>query len=200
MRRSTIVITVVGVLGVTILWWIVVVGGVDERIADAEAIAGDLTLQQATLEQQLLVLEDAAQSGSEYGRALQTIETSIPNEPELDVFIETLKAKADQRGVRLVAIGISEPRSSVDEPAADVLVIDLDLAVEAQFWEMLGFLTDLEDLDRLVVIDSISVNPSGGGNPDSATFEQDLLSITLTAALYTKTSPLVAVAEPEEDN
>jgi hypothetical protein len=191
MRRSTLVLVVLGAIAITVLWWVFVVGGVDERIADADAATQQLEIQRSSLESQLLLLQEAAESRGEYTRALATIADSVPAEPDMDVFIEDLKAIADRNAVDLVAIGASEPRAYTESPGVDVLVIDLDLAVEASFFELLGFLISLEDEARLIVVDGITVGAGGGGNENSPTFEEDVLTVNLTARLFAETSPVM---------
>ena len=192
MTRTTLVLIVLGVVIVTGLWWFLVVGGVDNRVEDAQLRAQDLELQRASVELQLLRLEEAAESSRRYRQALDEIALSIPAEPDMAGFIADLNELADRNGVDVVAIGSSEPRPFVGEPATDVLVIELDIALEAQFFEMLGFLFALEDFERLVVIDSIAVNPGGGEDVDSPTFEPDVLTVNMTARIFATSSPVVA--------
>lgn len=191
MQRS-LALVVLAAVAITTLWWIVVVGGVDERIAEADAATAQLEIQRSSLEIQLLQLQEAAESTGEYAAALETIAESIPLEPDMDGFIEDLKRIADSHSVDLVAIGASEPRPHSGEPGADVLVIDLDLAIEASFFELLGFLISLEDDSRLIVIDGISIAPGGAVNQSSSAFDADLLNVNLTASIFATTSPVVA--------
>ncbi len=192
MTRTTIALIVVGVLVFTGLWWFLVVGGVDARVEDARLRGQDLELRRAGVELQLLRLQEAAESSAAYSRALDEIGLSVPETPAMDRFIEDLHALADRNGVDVVAIGASEPRPYIGEPPADVLVIELDIALEAQFFEMLGFLFALEDFQRLVVVDSISVNPGGGADVGSPTFEPDVLTVNMNARIFAQSSPVLA--------
>lgn len=192
MTRTTIALIVAGVLVVTGLWWFLVVGGVDNRVEDARLQGQDLELRRASVELQVLRLEEAAESSGAYARALDEIAQSVPETPEMDRFIEDLHGLADRNGVDVVAIGASEPRPYIGEPAIDVLVIELDLALEAQFFELLGFLFALEDFERLVVVDSIAVNPGGGEAADSPTFEPDVLTVNVRARIFAQSSPVLA--------
>jgi len=191
MRRSTLVLVVIGTAVITAFWWLIIVGGVDERIADADAETQQLRIQQSSLESQLLVLQEAAESSGAYTRALAQIAESVPAEPEMDVFIEELKAIADRQGVDLLALGVAEPRELAGDPSTDVLVIELDVAVEALFFELLGFLIELEDHPRLIVIDSLTVGRSAGGQ-SSPILEGNVLTVNLTASLYATNSSVVA--------
>lgn len=192
MTRTTMALVVVAVLVMTGLWWFLVVGGTDARVEDAQLRAQDLELRRASVELQLLRLQEAAESSGAYRRALDTIAESVPEAPSMDLFIEDLHDLADRNSVEVVAIGASEPRPYVGEPSADVLVIDLDIALEAQFFEMLGLLFALEDFERLIVIDSIAVNPGGGADIGSPNFEPDVLTVNMTARIFARTSPVVA--------
>ena len=201
MRRSALVLVIIGVVALTAVWWLTVVGGADERVAIAEDESASLRLQESQLGDLVVSLNDATERRPQYLQGLRTIEGSVPVQPQLDRFIEQLNQLAASTGVSLVAIGTSEPRPHVGEPPLDVLVIDLDLAVEARFFDLLGFLFALEDLERLVVVDSLSVNPSGARpDPDDpASFESDLLSVSLSATLYTRTATGVTLADAEGD-
>lgn len=192
MTRTTIALIVVAVLVLTGLWWFLVVGGVDDRVEDARLRGQDLELQRASVELQVLRLQEAAEASGAYARALDEIAVSVPETPAMDLFIEDLHALAGRTGVDILAIGASEPRPYIGEPAVEVLVIELDIAMEAQFFEMLGFLFALEDFERLVVVDALSVNPGGGEDVGSPTFEPDVLTVNVTARIFAQSSPVLA--------
>lgn len=189
MRRSSVFVVSLVVIVATAIWWLLVIGGADERRTEAEAQTETLELQRQQLAVRVAALQEADESTPEYIRAMREIEAAVPTTPEIDAFIETLNTAAEKTGTTIVAIALREPRADLEAATPDVLIIDLDLAVEAGFFEMLAFLIELEDMERLVVIDAMSVTPAGDAGEDS--LEQDLLSVNLTGSLYTQTSSLV---------
>ena len=221
MRRATILLVVLAVLAVTAGWWLFVIGPRNEAITSAE----DRLFTEEQRGQQLRVriqqLNDIKDQEISYLFAIGEMESSIPEDPEFDIFLEDLTFLAERSGVDLIAVSANPPIATAGD-GARLFEIELNLTLEGQFFEILGFLFGLEEQERLIRVDMVSLNPIGTPDdvdvttttttteaPDGSTTsstssttttttldvrarpEPGLLSLNLTAKLFTRT-PVVA--------
>jgi Tfp pilus assembly protein PilO len=162
MRRIGLLV-VLGMLLLTAAWWMFLVSPRNSRIAE---LGDELVVAQDT-EQRLRVqvrqLEEIRDREVEYLAALGQLESLIPERPLLDEFIEKIFALTNDTGVELQALVPAFP--AVLEDGTDLRQIAITAQLEGEFFEVLGFLFGLNELDRLVRVDAISVassvDPSG---------------------------------------
>ncbi len=93
--------------------------------------------------------------------------------------IDDLDALADKTSVEWLGASYGEPTLV---PDTDYYAIAVSLRIKGQFFEILGYLYGINDLERLVRIDGVTVSP---GEEDGYT----VLGVTITAVAFT-TSPL----------
>lgn len=206
---------VLGLLAVTAGWWLFVIGPRNDSIAMAEDQLFTAEQQANQLRVRIQQLNDIKDQEISYLFAIGEMESSIPDEPEFDTFLEDLTFLAERVGVDLIALSASPPaRRGTDEDAV-LFEIDLNLSLEGQFFEVLGFLFGLEEMERLIRVDTLAMNPivvaeeettTTTAAPDDSTTtststsstttttidvrtrpEPGLLSINLTASLFTRT-------------
>ncbi|MEN3274011.1 MAG: hypothetical protein V7636_2772, partial [Actinomycetota bacterium] len=84
-------------------------------------------------------------------------------------------------GVDFLSITPSPP---VPPPGAGPAEVHLSIAVTGSYAEVINYLDRLDDLPRLVVIDSLGLTPGGGENPTS-----EDLSVGITARMFTTAVP-----------
>lgn len=220
MRRPGVLLGVLGVIVVTVLWFLFFLSPRNDDIEQAEQALASAQDQEQILRTQIANLEDISEQQFSYQVAIQEMEASIPIDPELDAFIEDLTFLAERSGVDLVAVAANPPAPVIAEDAADFFEVEVTLALEGQFFELLGFLYGLEEMERLVRVDNMALNPSAVPEAETTTTttttaapgdttstsstttttivdderlrpEPGLLSINLTATLFTRT-PIVA--------
>lgn len=154
--RRVLLIAVPAALLVTLIWYFFALRPINNRIADARdelQIAQDQELQLRT---QLNRLKRVQENELAYLSALGAVEAAIPPTPQMPVLIDDLKELADQTGV----VWLSGTFGNPTEPdVGDFKEIPLTLQVEGQFFEILGYLYGIADLDRLVRIESLSISP-----------------------------------------
>lgn len=157
MRRIGLLV-VLGMLLVTAAWWMFLVSPRNSRIAELgdELVAAQDTEQR--LRVQVRQLEEIRDREVEYLAALGQFESLIPERPLLDEFIEEIFALTIDTGVELQALVPSLPAVSGDD--TDLRQIAITAQLEGEFFEVLGFLFGLSEMDRLVRVDGISVSSS----------------------------------------
>jgi Tfp pilus assembly protein PilO len=145
-------------LFITAAWWLFLVSPRNSRIAE---LGDELVVAQDT-EQRLRVqvrqLEEIRDREVEYLAALGQLESLIPERPLLDEFIEAIFALTTDTGVELQALSPSLPAVAGDD--SDLREIAISAQIEGEFFEILGFLFGLNEMDRLVRVDGISASSS----------------------------------------
>lgn len=157
MRRIGLLV-VLGVLLVTAAWWMFLVSPRNASIAE---LGDELVVAQDTeqrLRVQIRQLEEINDREVEYLAALAQLESLIPERPLLDEFIEAIFALTNETGVELLTLSPLLPATT--EVDSDLREIAISAQIEGQFFEVLGFLFGLNEMERLVRVDSISVSSS----------------------------------------
>ena len=156
MRRIGI-LAGLGTLFLTAVWWMFFISPKNAEIADLEdelnVAIGNEQLLRVTINE----LESIRQAEVEYLAALGQLEGLIPERPLLEDFIEQVYALTLDTGIDLQTLAPSVP--SVAEGSL-LREIQVSAQIEGEFFELLGFLFGLNDMERLVRVDSISVSSS----------------------------------------
>ena len=157
MRRVGVLAMLVGLL-VTAAWWMFLISPRNGQIADYQ---DDLVVAQDTeqrLRVQIRQLQEIRDREVEYLAALSQLESLIPDRPLLDEFIEQIFTLTNDTGVELLSLAPALPLAL--EEGADLREIVISSQIDGQFFEILGFLFGLNEMDRLVRVDGISMSSS----------------------------------------
>ncbi len=176
MRRVGLLATL-AVLVVTGLWWMFLISPKNGDIAGLEQqLFGAIDAEQR-LRVQINELETIRQAEVEYLAGIGRLDALIPERPLLEEFIEQIYELTTETGVELQTLAPSVPSSLDDSVLREVAV---SVQIEGEFFELLGFLFGLSDMERLVRVDAISVSSSteeGGGTILSASIEVKLFTL-----------------------
>ncbi|MDP2623540.1 MAG: type 4a pilus biogenesis protein PilO [Actinomycetota bacterium] len=157
MRRVGLLAILAAVL-VTAAWWMFLVSPRNGRIAD---LRDDLTVAEDTegrLRVQIRQLEEIRDREVEYLAALGQLESLIPERPLLDEFIEEIFALTNETGVELQGLAPAVPAIAAE--GSELREVAVSAQIEGQFFEVLGFLFGLNEMERLVRVDAIAVSSS----------------------------------------
>lgn len=202
MKRIQLILLVLILVFVTVGWWFLLIRPRNADIAAADLRVASLVSDRQSLRSQIDGLNRIKDSEVTYIFAIGEMETSVPQNPELDDFLEDVTFLASRAGVEISTLGASVPTPSAE--SSELFQIDISINAEGGFFEALGFLFGLEDLDRLIRIDAVALTPQSsvasgddpGANEDGVTprAQAGLVQIQLTGRLFTRTS--VAVETP----
>ena len=176
MRRVGLLVTL-AVLVVTGLWWMFLISPKNGDIAGLEQQLFGAVDAEQRLRVQINELETIRQAEVEYLAGLGRLDALIPARPLLEEFIEQIYELTTETGVELQTLAPSVP-SSLDD--SDLREVAVSVQIEGKFFELLGFLFGLSDMERLVRVDAISVSSSteeGGGTILSASIEVKLFTL-----------------------
>jgi Tfp pilus assembly protein PilO len=183
-RRWVIVGVVMAVL-LAAAWWFLFISPRNARIAAARTDLVEAQNEESALRAQIAQLHEYQDAEVEYLAALGRLEGLIPTEPLLDTFIDDLYALSESTGVELLNLAPAMPVAAVGSELREITV---SATIDGEFFEVLGFLFGVMDMDRLVRVDAIAV--SSGQDQAGTT----ILSVSLSLRLFTL-ADLLPVAE-----
>ncbi len=164
-NRTKILLGVLVLLLVTVLWWLLILSPQRDAIDTAQAELDNSLVRESTLQTRLAQLQQIRDNELSYLFAIGQMEASIPATPQADAFIEKLTFLAERTGVELNQIALTPP---VADALSGGFEVPVSVAIEGEYFEILGFLYGLEAMDRLVRVDSIGLTPlEGAEEPDS---------------------------------
>lgn len=199
MRRVGLLVTL-AVLLVTGAWWMILISPKNGDIADLEQeLIGAIDTEQR-LRVQINELETIRQAEVEYLAALGRLDALIPERPLLEEFIEQIYQLTTETGVELQTLAPSIPSSPDDTDLREVAV---SVQIEGKFFELLGFLFGLNDMERLVRVDAIAVSSSTDeveGTILSASIEIKLFTLADLLPILDELESLTPDESPDSDD
>jgi Tfp pilus assembly protein PilO len=176
MRRVGLLVSLV-VLLVTAGWWMFLISPKNAQIDDLRTELNVAVDTEQRLRVRINELEAIRQSEVEYLAALGKLDALIPERPLLEEFIEQIFALTNDTGVDLQTLAPSLPAATDDSDLREVAV---SAQIEGEFFEVLGFLFGLNDMERLVRVDAVAVSTStdeAGGTILSASIDITLFTL-----------------------
>jgi len=186
MRRTGVALGVLGVLLVTAMWYMLVMQPINGRITDAQDALQTAKDQELTLRTKLARLQKIQDAELTYISAIGALEAQIPATPQMAALIDDLTDLAKQTSVDWQGLTSGVP---APVPDTDYYQIPISLRIRGQFFEVLGYLYGIADMERVVRIDGVDVSPDQDPETNATALE-----VTLTAEAFT-TSNLAIAAE-----
>lgn len=160
MKRSNILLAALLLIAITAVWWFLLIGPRNRDIDQARSDLEAAQIEEATLRTRIAQLQEIKESEVSFIFAIGEMETSIPTQPEADAFIEDITFLAQSTGVDVVSLSLSPPLEAALGTELPAYEISVALAIEGEYFEILGLLYGLESMERLVRVDSINLSPA----------------------------------------
>ena len=187
MRRAILIaiplMLLVGAAFYFLLW-----SPIGEDIAVQEQELSTLQAQENALRQRLNELNRINERLPEYDRANANMLLSIPELPQIDGLTDELSVLADRANVVWEAVSFSTPG---EQSNTGVREVALAMTVTGQYFEVLGYMYGLAELDRLIRVDGITVAPA-------IDTETGVNTLTLTINAMAFTTGAIVVPPPPE--
>lgn len=187
MNRLRALVVVLAAILVTLLWFVLWFSPKRSDLSDVQDETRAAEAEVLSLRGQLGRLREIEENQVSYLSAQAELESSVPIVSNLANLLDDLHLLADQTGVDLQAVTPGDPEPALQLGVTEIGIV-LDL--EADYFEVIGFLFGLEDMERLVRVDSLSI-----GTQETEAGDR-ILAVTLTVKAFT--TEAVAVAVPEE--
>lgn len=171
MKRTGLILGVLGAFLLTALWWFFVMSPTNTRISEARDQLESEQDNQVLLQTQLMRLKKIQENELTYRSAIGALEAGIPPTPQMPALIDVLSELAGDSGVEWDSGTYGNP---IEVEGEDYFEIPVTLTVRGQFFEILGYLYGIADLERIVRIDSVSISPE----QDDAGFTVENVSIS----------------------
>jgi Tfp pilus assembly protein PilO len=177
MRRGLILGLLLLVI-ITAGWWLLFMSSKSGEISEFNEQRDAARLEQSTLESRRSELAALAAREGDFLLGLSEVQASIPANPDGAALIEDINRLAEETGIDLLSFSPGLPSAGTIEGLVE---IQMTLTFEAPYFKVLSFLFALEDLERLVRVDQISI---------TSALQEDgtnLLSTSLTATAFSLT-------------
>jgi Tfp pilus assembly protein PilO len=184
-----VILGVLVALLLAVAWWLFFISPRNASITKAGDDLAAAQDQEMALRAQVDQLLAIRESEVEYLAGIGQLEQLIPAKPLLDEFIENVYSLCGTTGVELLNLA---PAMPVPVTGSTLRQITVSATIEGEFFEVLGFLFGVMDMDRLVRVDAIAV--SSGQDEAGVT----TLSVSLSMRLFTL-ADLVPIAEAPDD-
>lgn len=174
MSRSFIIGLLLAVL-VGVGFWFLAASPILENITDLEDQTDVAAQEESLLLQERNRLKRIEEAELQYLDALGTVDRWIPETPQQSDLISDLEALADEGGVIWLGGSFAEP--SGGESALKSITVSAQ--VEGMYFEVIRYLSAVQDLERILTVQSASFNP---------TLDDDgrvQLSVALSLTAYT---------------
>lgn len=184
-RLPLIVLLLMALLGAG--WWVLLISPRNTEIGRLEDALAAAAQEESRLRIQIRDLEQVRDREVQYLAAVAELEMLIPDIPRLDDLIEQIHQISLDTGIRLESMGPSEPAPTT---TPDLREIRVSLRLDGEFFQLLGFLFALTDLERLVRVDTVAIN---SGQDD---LQRTILTVALQVRAFTLADLLPEVVEP----
>jgi Tfp pilus assembly protein PilO len=185
---------IAGGLVLILLWYFVLFSPTSSDLNDTRDEVATVQSQNEELENTIRRLKELSRNAPQQEATLRTLRAAIPANPDLAEFILQANDIAAAAGIDWLSIAPTPPAASPGGPQS---TIALSIQIDGGFFQVLDYLNRLEDLERLVLVDSVNVSAgsetsnTGTGSEGSSTSSGGApdLSITLTGRMFTGAAP-----------
>jgi Tfp pilus assembly protein PilO len=171
---------------VVIVWYVALYSPKNSDLSKAHDDLQAAQAQRGNLQTQLSNLRDLEANRAKQQAALQKLNAAVPTTPDLAGFILQANDIATQAGVDWLQVSPSLPTAP---QGGGPTTINLTMQLQGGFFQVYDYLNRLEDLQRLVVVDTVNLSTTGDTtqNPSDPT-----LSMGITARMFTRSAPISA--------
>lgn len=186
MKRNQIIIGAIAIVAVIALWWVFLYSPLNDDLSTAQTETATAQKQTQDLQATLARLQSLKKSLPEKQALLNKLDKAVPKNPDLAEFIVQANDIADQAGIEFLSITPGQPAAG----AGGVSEIQLTITLSGSFFQLQDYLQSLENLDRLVIIDSLNVSGAAASSSDGSTTSTGTnLSVTLSGRMFTRAAP-----------
>jgi Tfp pilus assembly protein PilO len=191
-KRNQLIAVGAAVLAVVLLWYFLLYAPLSDDLSTAQAQRSSEEKKTADLQATLARLQAQAKNSSQQQALLRKLNAAVPEQPDLAQFILQANEIADESGISFLSIAPSPPTAGTGAS-----VVNLTISISGSFFQLEDYLRLLEKLERLVVVDGITVSASSSSGSSSGdtgdTVDESSgdvsLSVTLTARMFTRAAP-----------
>jgi Tfp pilus assembly protein PilO len=194
-KRNQLLIGGAAVLVIVLLWYFLLYKPLGDDLTSAQEQTSAEQKKTDGLQADLARLQSQAKNASKQQALLRTLDAAVPKNPDLAEFIIQANDIAESSGISFLSIAPTPPAAG-----DGASVINMTISISGSFFQLQDYLRQLEQLERLVIVDGISISTGGGGasgstsgsstnTSSSSDTGETSLSVTLTARMFTRAAP-----------
>ena len=192
MKRNVLIIAGAAFLAVVLAWFFLFYSPLGDDLKSAQDSVSLEEGKTQDLQTTLTRLTATAKNATQQQAQLRKFDQAIPQKPDEGEFIIELNKIATSAGIKLLSVSPSPP-SAVGSSST----IALTISIEGSFFQVKNYLTQLESLERLVIIDGLNISAGGGSSTsESSSSDTTALSVTITGRVFTRATPAPAAGTP----
>jgi Tfp pilus assembly protein PilO len=190
MNRRVTLFGVVAMVAVIALWWVVIYSPTGKQLSDQHSNLANAQRQGQQLQAQLSQLQDIAAKGPQMQAQLGHLSAAVPQTADQADFIASLNDVASASGITWQSVTFSPPTGATS--GGSVPAIPVQIQVKGGFFQVTDYLTRLETMDRLVVVDGVQIASSSSGTSagraSGLTSSTGELTVTLNSRIFSQSS------------
>jgi len=192
-KRNQLLIGGAAVLVIVLLWYFLLYKPLGDDLTSAQEQTSAEQKKTDGLEADLARLQSQAKNASKQQALLRKLDAAVPKNPDLAEFIIQANDIAESSGISFLSIAPTPPAAG-----DGASVINMTISISGSFFQLQDYLRQLEQLERLVIVDGISISSGGGGSSGASGSSSDTsssstgdtsLSVSLTARMFTRAAP-----------
>jgi Tfp pilus assembly protein PilO len=199
MKRGMLIGLIAGGIVLVLLWYVVLFSPTSSDLKDTRDQVEEAQAQQQELENSVRRLQALSENNVAQQAELQALRAAVPENPDLGEFILAANEIATASGIQWLSISPKPPAAGGGSGPNSTIA--LSMQVEGGFFQLLDYLNRLEDLQRLVIIDSVTISSgevqdsgttgdsSASSGSTSSTPSDPTLSVTLSGRMFTNAEP-----------
>lgn len=189
MNRRVLLLGIFGAVAVILLWYAMLWRPQSSDLSDAKARQRSAAAQNRLLRLQKAQLEESGSNRPALESRLAALKVAVPDAPNLAEFILDTNDAAAASGIDVVSITPTPPAA---DDTSDTPSMHVQLDVTGGYFQVIDFLNRLDQLPRIIVIDTLTVtaDPEASGPPE--------LTASIGGRLFLTTATPVAEAPPPD--
>jgi Tfp pilus assembly protein PilO len=192
-KRNPLLIIGAALVVIVLLWYFLLYAPLGDDLTAAQAQTEAEQKKTDGLQADLARLQAQAKNSTQAQALLRKLDAAVPEQPDLAEFIIQANEIATESGISFLSISPSPPAAG----ASGASVINLTISIGGSFFQLEDYLRLLEKLERLVIVDGITISATtdSGGTGTSTTDEftsssgGTTLGVTLTGRMFTRAAP-----------
>ncbi len=185
MKRNVLIGGAIAFVIVILAWYFVIYSPAGDDLSAAEASTAAEAGTTQDLENTLARLAAQSKNSTRQEALLRKFDQAIPEKSNLAEFIIQLNELQSSSGIEFQSVAPSPPAAG-----GSTSVIALNINITGSFFQVKNYLSELERLERLVIIDGVNI-AAGGESTDTIG-----LTVTLTGRMFTRAAPASAPGTP----
>jgi Tfp pilus assembly protein PilO len=189
--RGVLIAIIAGAVIFVVVWYLLLFAPASSELSDTKDEVAAAEDQKQELEGQIARLKELSNNQTQQQADLNALRAAIPPTPDLGAFILQANEIASASGVDWLSISPSPPTATTTSANSSIAI---SMQIEGGFFQLLDYLNRMEDMERLVIVDSVSISTGGEGESTAGgsgtTFDEGSggapgLSVTLTGRMFT---------------